>query len=307
MPEYVVQQIALALNKHGKSISGSRILILGLAYKPDVDDVRESPSIELIDKLDELGALVDSHRLRVEIARIFPLDNGRAAFESAGRPGRRAGKTVIVLDKSNKKLWQAALTYNVSTGDGGRESQFGAGPCVEHGDTLYVFDQAVLGAFDLTTGNARWRLPSVGVVGLFFDGQNNLYVNTTTGNPDDIKYSRQIDVTQSTAAVLLKIEPATGKILWRATPGGFVSYLSGKFIYAVQSYDPNPTDQEVLNDSLVDLQKKPYLRIVRIDPQNGRVLWDHEQDRCPVALQFDQNSIELIFKREVQVLKYLTL
>jgi len=49
------------------------------------------------DQLTELGALVDSHRLRVEIARIFPLDNGRAAFESAGRPGRRAGKTVIVV------------------------------------------------------------------------------------------------------------------------------------------------------------------------------------------------------------------
>ena len=218
-----------------------------------------------------------------------------------------AGKTVIVLDKTNKKLWDTTLTYNVSSGHGLEKSQFGDGPCVEHDGLLFVFDQAVLSAFDLATGNARWRLPSVGVVGLFFDDQNNLYVNTTTGNPDDIKYSRQIDITKSTAAVLLKIEPATGKILWRTTTGGFVSYLSGKFIYAVQSYDPNPTDQEVLSDTLVDLQKPPYLRIVRIDPNNGRILWDHEQDRCPVAVQFDQNSIELIFKREVQVLKYVVL
>lgn len=218
-----------------------------------------------------------------------------------------AGRTVIVLDKSNKKLWDATLTYNVSAGSSLEKSPYGDGPCVEHNGTLFVFDQAVLSAFDLTTGNARWRLPSVGIVGLLFDDQNNLYVNTTTGNPDDIKYSRQIDVTKSTAAVLLKIEPATGKIIWRTSPGGFVSYLSGKFIYAVQSYDPNPTDEEVLNDSLVDLQKPPYLRIVRIDPQNGRVLWDYEQDHCPVAMQFDRNTIELIFKREVQVLKYLTL
>jgi hypothetical protein len=218
-----------------------------------------------------------------------------------------AGKTVIVLDKSNKKLWDTTLTYNVATGHGLEKSQFGDGPCVEHDGMLFVFDQAVLSAFDLTTGNARWRLPSVGVVGLFFDDQNNLYVNTTTGNPDDIKYSRQIDINKSTAAVLLKIEAATGKILWRTTPGGFVSYLSGKFIYAVQSYDPNPTDQEVLTDSVIDLQKPAYLRIVRIDPKDGRILWDHEQDRCPVAMQFDQNSIELIFKREVQVLKYLVL
>jgi outer membrane protein assembly factor BamB len=220
-----------------------------------------------------------------------------------------AGKTVIVLDKSNKKLWQAALTYNVSTGGGfaGREPRFGAGPCAEHGDTLYVFDQAVLSAFDLATGNARWRLPSIGVVGLFFDDQDNVYVNTTTGNPDDIRYSRQIDITKSTEDVLLKIDQKTGRTLWSVKPGGFISYLSGKFIYTVESYDPNPTDEEVLSDSLQGLQKPPYLHIARINPKNGRVMWEHYQDRCPVDVRFDDNSIELVFKREVQVLKYLTL
>jgi UDP-N-acetyl-D-glucosamine dehydrogenase len=59
MPDYVVQRTALALNERGKSVKGSRVLVLGLAYKPDVDDVRESPSFELIEKLEELGALVD--------------------------------------------------------------------------------------------------------------------------------------------------------------------------------------------------------------------------------------------------------
>src|SRR5258706_6745862 len=44
MPDYVVQRTVLALNERGKSLKGSRILVLGLAYKPDVDDVRESPS-----------------------------------------------------------------------------------------------------------------------------------------------------------------------------------------------------------------------------------------------------------------------
>ena len=89
-----------------------------------------------------------------------------------------AGKTLIVFDKTNKKLWQAALTYNVAGGNraaDGEASPFGEGPCVERGDTLYVFDQAVLTAFDIATGNARWRLPSVGVVGLFFDDQGMLY------------------------------------------------------------------------------------------------------------------------------------
>jgi UDP-N-acetyl-D-glucosamine dehydrogenase len=61
MPDYVVQRTTLALNEQAKSVKGSRILVLGLAYKPDVDDVRESPSFELIEKLTELGAQVDFH------------------------------------------------------------------------------------------------------------------------------------------------------------------------------------------------------------------------------------------------------
>lgn len=59
MPEYVVRRLALAMNDRGKAIKGSRILILGLAYKPDVDDVRESPSFEIIEKLAALGAKVE--------------------------------------------------------------------------------------------------------------------------------------------------------------------------------------------------------------------------------------------------------
>lgn len=59
MPEYVVTRVVLALNERGKAVKGARILVLGLAYKPDVDDVRESPSFELIEKLEHLGAEVD--------------------------------------------------------------------------------------------------------------------------------------------------------------------------------------------------------------------------------------------------------
>lgn len=59
MPDYVVQRTVLALNERAKSLKGARVLVLGLAYKPDVDDVRESPSLELIEKLEHLGAEVD--------------------------------------------------------------------------------------------------------------------------------------------------------------------------------------------------------------------------------------------------------
>jgi UDP-N-acetyl-D-glucosamine dehydrogenase len=59
MPKYVVTKTIDALNDHGKAIKGSKILVLGLAYKKDVDDLRESPSITLIELLKEYGAKVD--------------------------------------------------------------------------------------------------------------------------------------------------------------------------------------------------------------------------------------------------------
>ena len=59
MPFYVVEKVIHALNDHKKSIKGSRIIILGLAYKKDIDDLRESPSLKLIELLQDHGAKVD--------------------------------------------------------------------------------------------------------------------------------------------------------------------------------------------------------------------------------------------------------
>jgi UDP-N-acetyl-D-glucosamine dehydrogenase len=61
MPEHVIQKVAEALNSVGKPILGSKILLLGLAYKADVDDDRESPSYILIEKLEARGATVLYH------------------------------------------------------------------------------------------------------------------------------------------------------------------------------------------------------------------------------------------------------
>jgi len=58
MPDYVIHRLLIALNERGKALKGAKVLVLGLAYKPDVDDMRESPSIHLIEKLKELGAVV---------------------------------------------------------------------------------------------------------------------------------------------------------------------------------------------------------------------------------------------------------
>ena len=59
MPRYVVGKVAEALNEEGKAVRGARVLVLGLAYKANVDDDRESPSYEIIELLKQRGARVD--------------------------------------------------------------------------------------------------------------------------------------------------------------------------------------------------------------------------------------------------------
>jgi UDP-N-acetyl-D-glucosamine dehydrogenase len=58
MPAHVVQYVAKGLNQNKKAVNGSRILMLGMAYKKDIDDLRESPSLTVIELLREQGAEV---------------------------------------------------------------------------------------------------------------------------------------------------------------------------------------------------------------------------------------------------------
>jgi len=84
MPTYVVQSTMNALNTHKKSVNGSKVLLVGLAYKEDVDDMRESPTFELMDLLEEKGALVsyyDPHILRIGKTREHANRQGMQSIE----------------------------------------------------------------------------------------------------------------------------------------------------------------------------------------------------------------------------------
>jgi UDP-N-acetyl-D-glucosamine dehydrogenase len=61
MPRYVVARILDAMNDRGKTLKGSKVLVLGVAYKPDIDDVRESPALDVIGLLQKKGAHVEYH------------------------------------------------------------------------------------------------------------------------------------------------------------------------------------------------------------------------------------------------------
>ncbi|MGZ0656224.1 nucleotide sugar dehydrogenase [Coraliomargarita sp. W4R72] len=86
MPDYVIARVAEALNEDAKSVKGSKILLLGMAYKPNVDDDRESPSYVLTDKLEAKGASVsynDPYVPRIRLTREHPHLAGRESVEIA--------------------------------------------------------------------------------------------------------------------------------------------------------------------------------------------------------------------------------
>ncbi len=100
MPYFVIEQTADALNNRSKSIKGSRILVLGLAYKRDIDDLRESPSLTIIELLREKGAAVaynDPYFPRVGRGRHYDLDMTNTPLENLGQ----YDAVLIVTDHSS--------------------------------------------------------------------------------------------------------------------------------------------------------------------------------------------------------------
>lgn len=86
MPHHVLDRISRLLNEDEKSVKGSEVLILGVGYKPDVGDLRESPSIKLVELLGESGAKVsyhDPHVTAIESHGLASVDLTEAAVENA--------------------------------------------------------------------------------------------------------------------------------------------------------------------------------------------------------------------------------
>jgi UDP-N-acetyl-D-glucosamine dehydrogenase len=100
MPYFVLAQIAAGLNRHSKSIRGSKVLVLGLAYKRDIDDLRESPSLTIIELLRDEGAVVaynDPYFPTVGRGRHYNLNMNNTPLENLGQ----YDAVVIVTDHSN--------------------------------------------------------------------------------------------------------------------------------------------------------------------------------------------------------------
>ncbi len=98
MPEHVVDLAVRALNAHGKAVRGSRVLVLGVAYKADIDDVRESPSLDIMKTLEDRGARVEYSDPFVPEIEFF----GRRLRSTPLTPARLRGFDCAVIATAHK-------------------------------------------------------------------------------------------------------------------------------------------------------------------------------------------------------------
>ena len=210
-----------------------------------------------------------------------------------------AGSSLQVFDKHNRKLWTASLTYSVPPHHSEDFAAEAYPPCVEWDNTLYVFDRGMLTSFDAATGQVHWRLTSVGISQVQPDGQGCLYVTSTTASPDAIQFSQQFNLSAKVNPVILKVDAATGRVLWRNEGAGDKCFLSGKFVYAARAAEnPSITPGE---DPVL------YFDLYRLSPSDGHAMWDYPQSRHPVQIEVQKNRILLHFRGELQVLKFSSL
>ncbi len=94
MPEFVVRRLAEILNEDGRAVRGSRVLVLGVAYKPNVPDMRESPAIDVVKLLTDQGARVSYHDPHVEK---FSVEGIRMASKPLSDATLKAADIVAIL------------------------------------------------------------------------------------------------------------------------------------------------------------------------------------------------------------------
>jgi outer membrane protein assembly factor BamB len=252
------------------------------------------------------GETIRMHR--VVLRRVGVQENAEWTGEIPGSPELYPLKTVdvlageknvTVLSKANKKLWEAKLKsilrIPARSGIAEDEAVSGDGPCVERDDTLYIFDGEGITSFELNTGTVRWHAPSSGTLGLFFDDKGMIYVNSMVAGAD------------KAMPLVRKLDPKTGKELWSVQREGSVSYVSGKFVYTTEAYKGDDDEADGLPGVRTIFHVPAYVKIKRLDADNGRILWHHHQERFPLDVQFDRNSIRFLFKKEVQILKFVSL
>jgi len=270
------------------------------------------------------GVVEDESRYEVILRRFFARDASEWKGETSGGcpqffPLKTVdllvgGKKLQVFDKSNRKLWESQLAFKVDGGgygSGWRQEEI---PAVETKDSLCFFDQGVLTAFDLKSGNVRWRLSSVGISRIQLDEKGALYVTTTSASPETLRNCQQVTVGGDVKAVVMKVDPTTGKVIWQIGRAGDECYITGKFLYVsraqISHWDimgavlrgDTSARGEILPSAVPE-----HFRIDRFNPKTGKRVWEYYRKGAPIAQDFQKNRIMLLFPQEIQVLGFYSL
>ena len=108
MPDYVVEKISRGLNDSRKSVNGSRVLILGVAYKRDIDDMRESPALDIMRLLEQRGATVVFHDPHVRMFR----EDGHEYHSIELTPAALAAADAVVIVTDHQAYdWQSVVDH----------------------------------------------------------------------------------------------------------------------------------------------------------------------------------------------------
>jgi putative pyrroloquinoline-quinone binding quinoprotein len=310
----VVQFNAKLLEKRMVAVQSMKAAPAESTFNSDRLSARDSlkATAELLNEMqrERTGGVTyeNESRYQVTLRRLAPADSPEWRGEVIGSPSLfpqktvdvlAAGKTVHVFSKKNQKLWEGKLTYPVAFDDDDAGS-----PCLEEAGSLYLFDKGMLTAFDVRTGTARWRVPSVGISRVVRDSRGMLYVSTTSASPDSIQYSQQIKLTDRPHPVIMKVDASSGKVLWKADQLGEQCYVSGKYVYVTES---RISGLDVIRTGGDDRNIPIHHRIYRLDPSNGKYIWQYYQPQAPQHISVQQNRLLLQYADEVRVLSYLTM
>ena len=217
-----------------------------------------------------------------------------------------AGQILYVFDKSNNKLFESKLSNPLGELFAGEYADHKLVPAIQTANALYFFDQAIMTAFDLPSGNVRWRLTSIGIGRAQLDPAGALYIDSTSATPEDIKYPDQIKLDRI-APVILKVDSTTGKILWQTARHGHQCFLSGKFLYATSEDMGGIGMANALGLALGSPNNNSTtFHVYRLDPDTGKVIWDYQPASSPSSVSFQKNQFLLNDSSEVQLVKFLS-
>ena len=110
MPHYVVERITEALNDDEKAVKKARVLLLGVAYKPDIEDMRESPALPIIELLRHKGADVSYHDFYVPLLHME--DGTPLTSASYTQALLQEADCVVILTNHSQYEWQYVVEHS---------------------------------------------------------------------------------------------------------------------------------------------------------------------------------------------------